>query len=283
MTPARTRAAGVLLAVMIAIGSPPAGPDPAEAGLSAVRAARCHDRGVEVDLAGSGDVGVVSGRAAACSTGPPSSPGSAPAPYRTDELMCSPSQAGVAGGLCSATPCQRTGQYFALRTLHYPDGRQRLARSACMSLRHARAAPGVSTAEVLAAVRAVKLPGGRIHATPSGRGLANLPTYFRLDGVASRTVDLPLRGSTIHAEFQAAKYLWIFGDGSAGADLATGLPDPLERAHAYPHRGRYEVQVEVGWSAEAFLDGRHVARVDDLVSGARVSYPVAEIRTTLSG
>jgi hypothetical protein len=132
-------------------------------------------------------------------------------------------------------------------------------------------------------VRAVKLPGGRVLATPSGRGLANLLSYFRLEGVGSRTVDLPLRGSTIHAEFQPAEYRWIFGDGSAGTSLATGLPDSLGTAHAYPHRGRYLLRAEVGWSAEAFVDGRHVARVDDLVSGARVSYPVAEVRTALSG
>jgi hypothetical protein len=290
MTPARTSAAGVLLAVLIAVGLPPAGPGPMEAGRGAAWAGRgaawagpCHNRGVEVDLAGSGDVGVVSGHAAACSTASPSSPRSAPAPYYTDELMCPPGRAAVAGGLCSATPCQRTGRYFALRTLHFTNGGQRVARSVCMSLGHARAAPGVSTAEVLEAVRAVKLPGGSIHAAPSGRGLANLITYFRLGGVASRTVDLRLRGSMIHAEFQVAEYRWAFGDGSAGASLATGLPDSLARAHAYPRRGRYEVQVEVGWSAVAFLDGRRVGRVDDLVSAARVSYPVAEIRTALSG
>jgi hypothetical protein len=107
--------------------------------------------------------------------------------------------------------------------------------------------------------------------------------YFRLDGVTSRAVDLPLRGSTIHAEFTVAEYRWTFGDGSGGTSLATGLPDSLGRAHAYPRRGRYEVRVEVAWSAVAFLDGRRVGRLDGLVSRARLSYPVAEIRTVLSG
>jgi hypothetical protein len=37
------------------------------------------------------------------------------------------------------------------------------------------------------------------------------------------------------------------------------------------------------WAAEAFLDGRRVGEVDDLVSRAEMSYPVAELRTVLTG
>jgi hypothetical protein len=39
----------------------------------------------------------------------------------------------------------------------------------------------------------------------------------------------------------------------------------------------------VVWAAEAFLDGRRVGQVDDLVSAAQTTYPVAEIRTILTG
>ena len=37
------------------------------------------------------------------------------------------------------------------------------------------------------------------------------------------------------------------------------------------------------WVAEAYLDGRRVGEVDDLVSRAGTTYPVAELRTVLTG
>src|ERR671930_487110 len=156
-------------------------------------------------------------------------------------------EAGAPAGLCSVAPCPGAGTSFALRAPP-ADGRARVAAFACMTLRDLRAGPGISVAEVLQAVRAVRLPGGSIHATPSGRGLANLAAYFRLDGVGARAVDLPLRGSVIRAEFQVAEYRWTFGDGAAGASVAAGLPDSLGSAHAYPRLGRFEVRVQVAWS-----------------------------------
>jgi hypothetical protein len=45
----------------------------------------------------------------------------------------------------------------------------------------------------------------------------------------------------------------------------------------------YRVGVTVMWAAEAFLDGRRVGEVDDLVSQAETTYPVAELRTVLTG
>jgi hypothetical protein len=39
----------------------------------------------------------------------------------------------------------------------------------------------------------------------------------------------------------------------------------------------------VVWVAEAFLDGRRVGEVDDLASRAELTYPVAELRTVLTG
>jgi hypothetical protein len=41
--------------------------------------------------------------------------------------------------------------------------------------------------------------------------------------------------------------------------------------------------VTVMWAADAFLDGRRVGRVDNLVSRASTTYPVAEVRTILTG
>jgi hypothetical protein len=275
--PATRAVIALLTLLMVAAVTSAARPRRAEAGPGT-----CRDTGVEVDLAGSGDVGVVSGHATACSAAPRASPSGPAASRPAGEVLCPPAGSGAPAGLCSVAPCPGAGTSFALRAPP-ADGRARVAAFACMTLRDLRAGPGISVAEVLRTVRAVRLPGGSIHATPSGRGLANLAAYFRLDGVGARAVDLPLRGSVIHAEFQVAEYRWRFGDGAAGASVATGLPDSLGSAHSYPHRGRFEVRVQVAWSAQAFLDGRRVARIDDLVSGARLTYQVAELRGRLTG
>jgi hypothetical protein len=276
-----TRAVVVLLALLIAAGLPAGRPRRAEAGPEPASPGACRDTGVEVDLAGSGDVGVVSGHATACSAPRASPPGRA-GPGPAGEVLCPPAGAGMPAGLCSVAPCPGAGTSFALRAPP-ASGQARVAAFACMTLRDLRAGAGISVAEVLRVVRAVRLPGGSIRATPGGRGLANLAAYFRLDGVGARAVDLPLRGSVIHAEFQVAEYRWTFGDGATGAAVATGLPDSPGSAHSYPRHGSFEVRVQVAWSAQAFLDGRRVARVDDLVSGARLTYPVAELRGRLTG
>jgi hypothetical protein len=53
--------------------------------------------------------------------------------------------------------------------------------------------------------------------------------------------------------------------------------------NTFRRRGMYRVEVTVMWAAEAYLDGRRVGEVDDLVSRAETTYPVAELRTVLTG
>jgi hypothetical protein len=177
-----------------------------------------------------------------------------------------------------------SGRFFAFRAVHYPGGRVQPAGFQCVTLAQAVVAPGVSAAEVFAAVRRVRLPGGTIAITPSVRGLANLTSYFWLRGAVQPPVDLDVRGSVVHAEFRAVEYRWAFGDGQT---LATGGPGAPGRASevqvAYRALGRYQVGVAVAWTAQAWLDGRPVGEVDGLSSAARTSYPVAELRTVLSG
>ena len=75
--------------------------------------------------------------------------------------------------------------------------------------------------------------------------------------------------------------LWwgrALGDGGAGE---SGVGDEVRTT--FERRGFYRVGVTVMWVAEAYLDGRRVGEVDDLVSGAETTYPVAELRTVLTG
>jgi hypothetical protein len=248
--------------------------------------AGCRGGSVEADLDGSGDTAVVSGRATVCrSTGDTRGRGGAARPYWTYEIVCSTDRSRAAEGLCSATPCDG-GSHFAFRTLHQPDGRTEPAGSSCVRLDSAAAAPGLTAADVFAAVRAVQLPSGAIHAAPSGRGLANLPAYLWLVGDELAPVNLRLAGSTIHAEFRPVAYRWSLGSAADGRVVAASA-DPRDRHGAtgavFASGGDFTVSVVTEWSATASLDGRFVGQVDGLASTARISYPVVELRTALNG
>jgi hypothetical protein len=137
---------------------------------------------------------------------------------------------------------------------------------------------------VYAAVRTVKLPGGNIHAAPASRGLANRNSFFWLEGASQAPVDLPINGFELHAEFRVVEYRWSFGTGEPMVTQGPGRPGLESEVNTtFRRRGVYPVEVTVVWVAEAFLDGSRVGEVEDLVSRAGRSYPVAELRTVLTG
>jgi hypothetical protein len=146
------------------------------------------------------------------------------------------------------------------------------------------AQPGLTVAQVFEAVRRVRLPGGEIGVEPGVRGLANPESFFWVEGVEQPPVDLEVGGSTVHAEFRVLEYQWTFGDGEPLVTRGPGSPGLESEVRAtFARRGFYRVGVTVMWAAEAFLDGRRVGEVDDLVSRAETTYPVAELRTVLTG
>jgi hypothetical protein len=137
---------------------------------------------------------------------------------------------------------------------------------------------------VFAAIRNVQLPSGRIRIVPSARGLANLESFFWLEDAKQAPVDLSIAGSTLHAEFRVVEYRWRFGDGEPLVTEGPGSPGlESEVRTSFRRRGVYPVEVTVMWAAEAWLDGVRVGEVDDLVSRAETTYPVAELRTVLTG
>jgi hypothetical protein len=207
-----------------------------------------------------------------------------PEPYFTNEISCSTDRQAAGEGLCSTTPCSDSGRFFAFRTIHRPDGSSGPAGFSCVSLEQAVATPGVTVAQVFEAVRRVKLPGGEIGVEPGVRGLANLESFFWVDGVEQAPVDLQVGGSTVHAEFRVVEYRWSFGGGEPLVTTGPGSPGlESEVRTTFSRRGFYRVGVTVMWVAEAYLDGRRVGEVDDLVSRAETTYPVAELRTVLTG
>jgi hypothetical protein len=80
------------------------------------------------------------------------------------------------------------------------------------------------------------------------------------------------------------EYRWTFGGGRSLVTTGPGSPGlESEVRTSFRRRGVYPVGVTVMWVAEAWLDGRRVGEVDDLVSRAQTTYPVAELRTVLTG
>jgi hypothetical protein len=237
-------------------------------------------------LYGSGDVATLAGRGEpTCHTGDISPIGTqTPQPYFTHEIVCSTDRQAGAEGLCSPTPCPEIRQFFAFRTVHHPDGGSEPAGFSCVTLDEAAARPGVTVGQVFDAVRRVRLPGGEIGVEPGARGLANLESFFWVEGANQRPVDLQVGGSTVHAEFRVVEYRWAFGDDQGLVTTGPGSPGlDSEVSTAFRRRGFYRVGVTVAWVAEAWLDGRRVGEVNDLVSRAQTTYPVAELRTVLTG
>jgi hypothetical protein len=246
------------------------------------------DCGAEIiaDLVGAADVAEVSGTGQnGCNKRKDSIPISgAEGPYYTYEVACSTDRQAAAEGLCSTTPCPDFGRLFAFRTIHRPDGSSESAGFSCVTLEQAVATPGVTVAQVFEAVRRVKLPGGEIGVEPGVRGLANLESFFWVEGADQEPVDLQVGGSTVHAEFRVVEYGWSFGGGEPLVTEGPGSPGlESEVRTTFERRGFYRVGVTVMWVAEAYLDGRRVGEVDALVSRAQTTYPVAELRTVLTG
>jgi hypothetical protein len=246
-------------------------------------AAGCNEYPSFGNISGSQDTAILSGKGALrCDSGLTKASTQTPQPYFTHQIVCSTNRAEAQGGVCSATPCRNS--FFALRTLHHPNGTTTPAGFQCVTLNQATPTPGVTAAQVFAAIRRVKLPGGQIGAVPKVRGLANLDAFFFVRGATQPPVDLPVGGSVVHARFRVVEYRWAFGDGqglvTSGPGRA-GLDSQVRTA--FRRRGFYRVGVTVVWTAAAFLDGRRVGQVDDLVSRAQTTYPVAEVRTILTG
>ena len=209
---------------------------------------------------------------------------SASHPYFIYEVLCDADSQRGPGTLCSVAPCLQQEQFFALRNRRFPDGRTEPAGYECLDPGRSNLGPGVTIAQVYAAIRNVKLPGGKIQVAPSVQGLANLESFFWLEGASQAPVDLSIAGSILHAEFRVVEYRWSFGEGEPLVTAGPGTPGlESEVRTSFRRRGVYPVGVTVMWVGEAWLDGRRVGEVEDLVSRAQTSYPVAELRTVLTG
>jgi hypothetical protein len=205
-------------------------------------------------------------------------------PSYTYEILCNPDSQQGPGTLCSVAPCLQGNRSFALRNLLFPSGHMEPAGFECLDPSLDIAAPGITISQIFSAIRKVKLPGGRIGITPAVRGLANLRSFFWVEGVSQEPIEISVAGSVLRADFRVLEYRWSFGSDRSLVTIGPGTPGLESEVNTtFRRRGTYRVGVTVVWAAEAFLDGRRVGEVDDLVSRAETTYPVAELRTVLTG
>jgi hypothetical protein len=205
-------------------------------------------------------------------------------PSYTFEILCNPDSQQGPGTLCSVVPCLQGNRSFALRNLLFltaTSNRQALNASIPAE---AKSFPSITLSQIYSAIRKVKLPGGRIGIAPAARGLTNLRSFFWLEGVSQQPVEISIAGSVLHADFRVLEYRWTFGSDRSLVTMGPGTPGLESEVNTtFRRRGTYRVGVTVMWAAEAYLDGRRVGEVDDLVSRAETTYPVAELRTVLTG
>ena len=183
----------------------------------AIAAQGCPRGSLRGNLISQGDQATLSIRSESYRCVPPTierSGSAAVAPTYKFELLCNPNSDQGPKTLCSVAPCLQENQSFALRNRRRPDGRLEPAGFACLTSNQASVSPGITLAQVYAAVRTVKLPGGNIQVTPASQGLSNLKSYFWVEGVEQAPVDLQVGGSTVHAEFRVEEYRWSFGGGN---------------------------------------------------------------------
>jgi hypothetical protein len=249
-------------------------------------AAGCSSSSLRGNLISTGSTAKLSIRGRSHRCKPPSSkrPNSAVGPFYTYEVLCNPNSGQGPATLCSAAPCLQQNRSFALRNLLFPDGHMEPAGYQCLNPGQAQVTPGLTLSKIYALIRDVKLPGGKIGIIPAARGLANLRSFFWAEGVSQEPVEISIAGSVLHANFRVLEYRWTFGEDRSLVTTGPGTPGlESEVSTTFTRRGMYRVGVMVMWAAEAFLDGRRVGEVDDLVSQAETTYPVAELRTVLTG
>jgi hypothetical protein len=158
-----------------------------------VAAQGCARGSLRANLVSRGDRARLSIRSESYRCGTPTtgrSKSAVSAPTYTYEMLCSPSSDQGPRTLCSAVPCLQENQSFALRNRRLPDGSLEPAGFSCLTSNQVSVDPGIRLAQVYAAVRNVKLPGGSIHVAPASRGLANLKSFFWLEGTSQAPVDL---------------------------------------------------------------------------------------------
>jgi hypothetical protein len=152
----------------------------------------------------------------------------------------------------------------------------------------AAAAPVVDVraiAERLA--RDLPYPAATVHASPDGRGLTGLESWFWVSGYRG-TIRDAVDGFGIRVEVEATPSVvrWDFGDGTpvVAGSLGQAAPARSDVAHTYEHRSRrapLTVRATLRLDVRYRVDGGPWQALDPVFRTATRGYPVAESRAAL--
>ncbi len=137
------------------------------------------------------------------------------------------------------------------------------------------------------AVRDLPYPAASVGASPSGRGLTGLETWFWVAGYTGAPIADTVRelGMTVDVEAMPASVSWDFGDDSLAAADGLGSPPPArsEITHTYERRARpaYRVRALVRLAVRWRLDGGDWQDLAPVTRTAFLDYPVVESRAAL--
>jgi len=136
-------------------------------------------------------------------------------------------------------------------------------------------------------VRDLAYPAARVGASPDGRGLTGLESWFWVEGyTGAPIVDTVSRfGLSVTVEARPASVSWDFGDGTTATGSGLGTPPPgrSDVTHVFETRGhpavrvRAVIRLDVRWR----LGAGPWQSLEPVARTATRDYPVVESRAAL--
>jgi hypothetical protein len=136
-------------------------------------------------------------------------------------------------------------------------------------------------------LRDLPYPAATVGASPDGRGLTGLASWFWVDGYTGAPIvdTVSQFGLTVTVEATPASTDWDFGDGTVGNRLGLGAPPPAatDVTHVYEVRGRpsYRVRALIRLAVRWRLGAGPWQDLAPIVRTAVRDYPVVSSRAAL--
>ncbi|HVX45402.1 MAG TPA: PKD domain-containing protein [Mycobacteriales bacterium] len=156
----------------------------------------------------------------------------------------------------------------------------------CAAAGNRQAAPEPTPALVLAQLKRMDLPRGRISFQPAWGGLVNKAEIFYTTVARDRDRTITLLGRSVDVHMHIVSYHWDFGD---GADLITttpGAPYPShEVEHVYRHDETYRLTLSLTYSATFSIAGGPPQPIDGniTVTGEPIELTIRNAHAELVG
>jgi hypothetical protein len=136
-------------------------------------------------------------------------------------------------------------------------------------------------------VRDLPYPPATVGASPAGRGLAGLESWFWVEGYTGGPIvdTVAELGMTVSVEATPARVSWDFGDGSSADGAGVGVPPPARSTvlHTIETRSRptFPVRALIGLSVRWRLSAGPWQPLAPVVRTAVRAYPVVASRAAL--